>query len=316
MLGLHALIGDLIQCRHRTVILRRHRVTIGRRGRDRLTAQRNSGGASGKTGLVLTTGATQRRSSRAAAPAASRSAGICIARGIVGPLVVPLATPILATTTVRMAAAEQTACHPLDAADRGAMAADADDRVQACSTRWEDGRFAYGQPAHQYLYSVGEIYCLRTVNEGSSMTDVSRTPHQIAIIDDDTSTRQLLFDLLVDESYQVALWSAAEDPVRFVRDAEPDLVILDLHLGSGYQAWDVIDALCGDGSVVTVPVIICSADGISLGRDQHRYHEHGCVVLAKPFDLDDLLHAIREQLDSHHVGDARQDAGDQATVSG
>ena len=119
---------------------------------------------------------------------------------------------------------------------------------------------------------------------------------RIAVVDNDAGTRQLLDDLLTDERYAVTLWPGVDDPVAFVQAATPDLVLLDLHLGGDFQAWDVIDALCGDGSVVAVPVIICSADGITLKRDAPAFRDHGCVIVDKPFDLDDLLSAIRGSL--------------------
>jgi DNA-binding response OmpR family regulator len=144
------------------------------------------------------------------------------------------------------------------------------------------------------------------------MVPSSVIPPHIAVVDDDRSTRQLLCDLLADESYRVALWSGTDDPVQFVQQTAPDLVILDLHLSGRFEAWDVIHALCGDGSAVQIPVIICSADGTMLRRDAKAFHDHGCVVIEKPFDIDDLLTTIREQAPAPPSVD---DASDQATVS-
>jgi len=119
---------------------------------------------------------------------------------------------------------------------------------------------------------------------------------RVAIVDDDDGTRALMRDLLTDESYTVVLWSGDDDPVAFVNEASPDLVLLDLRLGGRFQAWDVIDALCGDGSVVQVPVIICSADRNLIGQDIDRFHERGCAVVEKPFDLETLLDTVRASL--------------------
>ena len=118
----------------------------------------------------------------------------------------------------------------------------------------------------------------------------------IAVIDDDVGTRQFMTDLLTDEAYAVSAWSGVDDPVTFVCDARPDLIVLDLHLGERFRAWDVIDALCGDGSSVSVPVIICSADAARVRHDLPIFHDRGCVVIEKPFDLAELLDTIRQQL--------------------
>ena len=122
---------------------------------------------------------------------------------------------------------------------------------------------------------------------------------RIAIIDDDHGTRELLAELLADEAYSVVLWSGEEDPVRLVQDTAPQLVILDLHLGGGFQACDVIDALCGDSSIVQVPVIVCSADGVMIQRDRQAFDDRGCVVVEKPFDLYTMLDAIRNAVTSN-----------------
>ncbi len=118
----------------------------------------------------------------------------------------------------------------------------------------------------------------------------------IAVIDDDEPTRELMREVLTDACYRVALWSGIGDPVGFVEHAQPDLVILDLWLGKGYHAEAVIAALCGDASTVAAPVIVCSADANALDRDQAGYAQRGCVTLKKPFDLDDLVMMVGQQL--------------------
>lgn len=120
-------------------------------------------------------------------------------------------------------------------------------------------------------------------------------PH-IAVVDDDHSTRQLLDDLLSDEAYAVTIWPGTNDPVQFIQQTAPDLVILDLHLGGQFRAWDVIEKLCGDQSFVQIPVIICSADGLLLRRDGPALRNHRCVIVEKPFDVNDLLTTIRQHL--------------------
>ncbi len=125
--------------------------------------------------------------------------------------------------------------------------------------------------------------------------------------------RQLLGELLSDASYTAVLWPGVDDPVQFVGQTAPDLVILDLHLGDRFQAWDVIVALCGDESVVQRPVIICSADAQLLRGQGPMFRDHGCVIVEKPFDIDELLTTICQQL----LASPPPDGGrDQATGSG
>lgn len=127
--------------------------------------------------------------------------------------------------------------------------------------------------------------------------DASVTDHPlIAVVDDDVGTRQLFADLLDEEPVSVVLWSGQDDPVSFVRESRANLVILDLHLGGRFHAWDVIAALCGDGSRVQVPVLICSADGLVIQRDGPAFQDRGCLIIEKPFDVQTLLDAIHAAL--------------------
>jgi DNA-binding response OmpR family regulator len=118
----------------------------------------------------------------------------------------------------------------------------------------------------------------------------------IAVIDDDAATRMLMHELLAEESFDVVLWTGDDDPVAFVERTKPDLVILDLHLHHERQADDVIAALCGDDTTVTIPVIICSADATLLRHTRTSFEERGCVIVEKPFSIAAFVTAVRQNL--------------------
>ena len=123
-----------------------------------------------------------------------------------------------------------------------------------------------------------------------------RSSGRIAVVDDDQPTRALIREILADTCSCVVLWPGNSDPVAFVAETRPDLVILDLHIGGEYQAAMVIDALCGDRPTVGTPVIICSADEALLRRDGAALRERGCVILPTPFNIDEFIDLVQRRM--------------------
>jgi CheY-like chemotaxis protein len=83
----------------------------------------------------------------------------------------------------------------------------------------------------------------------------------------------------------------------FIKQAQPDLVILDLMMGRDQTGWAVLDLLRSESTTREIPVILCSAAATAL--DQHAAYLRGQPAVAsitKPFDVDDLLAAIERML--------------------
>jgi DNA-binding response OmpR family regulator len=124
---------------------------------------------------------------------------------------------------------------------------------------------------------------------------------RVAVVDDDVATCLLLCELLADEGYVPVAWETDENPATFVLHNAPDLVILDLRLRDDAAAETVIAALCGLHAAVQTPVIACSADRALLQRDAEALRARGCVVVEKPFELQDLLDMVSMLLQSRPV---------------
>ena len=116
-------------------------------------------------------------------------------------------------------------------------------------------------------------------------------PH-LVVLDDDASIRALLRDLFESEGFRATLL-AAPIPPRALIALEPDLLILDLLIGTGQAAGPTyLHQLNADPTTAALPVLICSAatDLIERRPDLER---GSCAICPKPFDLDDLLAAVR-----------------------
>ncbi|MGH6797603.1 MAG: response regulator [Roseiarcus sp.] len=121
------------------------------------------------------------------------------------------------------------------------------------------------------------------------MNDESIHPTRILIVDDDAAMQRLMTDYFREQGLHAVSYSGQESGVDRFDECEPDLVILDLHLGRQ----DGLDLLREIRSRSDVPVIIVTGRrcdeidrvvGLELGADDY---------VTKPFSLSELLARIR-----------------------
>ncbi len=122
---------------------------------------------------------------------------------------------------------------------------------------------------------------------------------RIAVIDDDTVFVELMHDLLANgEGYDVVSNSQWILSYEFVKDVQPDLVILDLMMGREQAGWAILQLLQEDPSTAKIPVILCSAAEPALRQHACRMNGRTTVEsIAKPFDVEHLLVTIARLLE-------------------
>jgi CheY-like chemotaxis protein len=122
---------------------------------------------------------------------------------------------------------------------------------------------------------------------------------RIAVIDDDTVFVELMHDLLANgEGYEVVSNSQWIQSYEFIKDSQPDLVILDLMMGREQAGWAVLQLLQEDPSTADIPVILCSAAEPALCQHACRVNGRTTVEsIAKPFDVEHLLGTIARLLE-------------------
>jgi DNA-binding response OmpR family regulator len=119
---------------------------------------------------------------------------------------------------------------------------------------------------------------------------------RIVVIEDDEATRATLQVLLTDEGYEALLIEGPGDLLAQLAATKPDLVLLDLMLGSWGDGLALACAIRREPGWKRLPLIVLSAASDRL--DQHAFilRDLRCPVLEKPFDLDDLLALIAGEL--------------------
>ena len=129
----------------------------------------------------------------------------------------------------------------------------------------------------------------------------------VAAINDDTVFLRLMHELLgAEEGYTVSTCFVGADGYAFVKNLQPDLVVLDLVFGNNAEeGWRTLDLLTLDPATSRIPVIVCSAAIVELDRHAEWLRRFDVEVLRKPFDLHVLLSKVRASLGVPRTGDVR-----------
>ena len=124
------------------------------------------------------------------------------------------------------------------------------------------------------------------------------TPPLIAVIDDDPVFVDLMRAFLETEGYAVTHWERGRGAVGFIRRERPALVLLDVRMEDAEAGRRVLARLGADRPAV----LLCTADTRFLAQHAAWLNGRCDGVLAKPFDLDELLELIERALRERPAG--------------
>ena len=114
---------------------------------------------------------------------------------------------------------------------------------------------------------------------------------RILIVDDDESIRQIVRICLSDEGYEVFEAPNGQVALNTLGEFTPDLILLDLRMPvmDGWEFAKRYEKMPGPRAPVVAFVAALNAEQDCADLD-------AAGILAKPFDLDDLLKAVRSLL--------------------
>ncbi len=114
---------------------------------------------------------------------------------------------------------------------------------------------------------------------------------RILIVDDDESIRQIVRICLSDEGYEVFEAQNGQVALKMVTAIAPRLILLDLRMPvmDGWEFAKRYESM----PAPRAPVVAFVA---ALNAEQDCAELDAAGILAKPFDLDDLLRAVRKLL--------------------
>ena len=106
----------------------------------------------------------------------------------------------------------------------------------------------------------------------------------------------MIGDVLDSEGFDIVSIPQASVAVETIARVQPALALLDVRMDSADSGAAVLAALRANPETADLPVIVCSADQQFLRSHQEFLEKHNADVVPKPFDLDDLINAIRRAL--------------------
>jgi CheY-like chemotaxis protein len=116
----------------------------------------------------------------------------------------------------------------------------------------------------------------------------------IAILEDDAELLRLMKELLESENgNRVETCQEGEEAYRFVKDTQPDLVILDLKFPGQALGWTILERLKADPETGPIPVAVCSAASNALHEREDLLNAGDVRAISKPFEIEDLLNTAR-----------------------
>ena len=129
------------------------------------------------------------------------------------------------------------------------------------------------------------------------------TAIRILVINDTQEILESFRDILEDEGYEALLYSFAVTNIADIERLKPDLIILDYIFGTEKLGWQTLQLLKMHRSTAGIPVILCTAATREVREIDGYLVAHDIQVVAKPFDIDDLLNAVRQALaNADHSG--------------
>ena len=104
----------------------------------------------------------------------------------------------------------------------------------------------------------------------------------------------LVRELLQDEGYNVTSTNYVPRTFDQIEALGPELLLIDLVVGE-QAGWELLEQLQADAATRNVPVIVTSTEPRLLARaEAYRHRFGGRRWMAKPFDLEGLIGAVRE----------------------
>ena len=116
---------------------------------------------------------------------------------------------------------------------------------------------------------------------------------RVLIANDTQEILELFKDILEGMGFETVLVSFAPRELDQVREAKPDIIILDLIFGGRELAgWQLLQKIRMDRELERVPVILCSAAVRDISEQQGYLTEQGVLIVLKPFTVSQLEEAL------------------------
>ncbi|MDP9309450.1 MAG: response regulator [Chloroflexota bacterium] len=127
----------------------------------------------------------------------------------------------------------------------------------------------------------------------------------ILVINDTQEILQLFGEILTGEGYEVTLQPYGQEEISDVRRLMPDLIICDFPpLDREQHGWQFIQKVKMTRDLAKIPLVVCTTNLKAIEQNQGWLVSKGALIIPKPFKIDELLDAVKQQLGDADSPDA------------
>ena len=112
----------------------------------------------------------------------------------------------------------------------------------------------------------------------------------VLVVEDEDAIREVMADVLEDHGFRVVSASNGAEALRCLEVSRPDAMVLDL-LMPVMHGWAFMETYYERTGGAAIPIVVVSVNP-ALPRSFERFGVRR--IIAKPFNVDDLLDAVRD----------------------
>lgn len=127
----------------------------------------------------------------------------------------------------------------------------------------------------------------------------------VVVVDDNTDYLSFITTLLAFAGYTVITCRRGAEAVPLICERRPNFVLLDIRMEYADSGFTVLAGLRAHTTTATTPVLVCSADIEALHEIAEQYPEPQTAILAKPFELADLLDTMKRIAGDNRILETR-----------
>jgi DNA-binding response OmpR family regulator len=120
---------------------------------------------------------------------------------------------------------------------------------------------------------------------------------RIMVINDTVEILELFEEILSDEGHEVITHSFSDRTHLDIEGVTPDLLIMDYLFGREELGWQTLQKIKMRRETASIPVIVCTAAIKEVREIESHLRVKGVLLLPKPFEIDELLHYVRQALE-------------------
>jgi CheY-like chemotaxis protein len=117
---------------------------------------------------------------------------------------------------------------------------------------------------------------------------------KVLVVEDDLRILSLIRQQLQLEGFTVVEASDAKEAWQLLLEERPDAALVDLNLRTERDGWGLVVTIREDGRFARLPAVVMTGSADPQAAD--RAEELGSGFLAKPFEADELVEALRQAM--------------------